>query len=139
MRLAPRALSAGPIAALAISLAACGSSAGLLSGQQASSLRTSLDQVQTALDQHNCSVAESNAIALESAIARLPSSVNGTVRSSLVQGVNTVKRLVAQDCARRPATQPQTTHHANRHRNHHDYHSATQDDHHACNDPDAAG
>lgn len=98
MRLVPRALSAGPIAVLAISLAACGSSVGLLSGQQASSLRASLDQVETALDQHDCSVAESHAIALESDIARLPSSVNGTVRSSLEQGVSTVKRLVAQDC-----------------------------------------
>jgi hypothetical protein len=110
MRLAPRALLAGLISALALSLAACGSSSGLLSGEQASSLRAGLNQIHTALNQHDCSTAQSEAIALKSRVANLPSSVNHTVRNSLADAASQLEQLVSKDCA--PVTtnaQPQTT------------------------------
>ena len=110
MRSAPRALFAGLIALLAVSVAACGSSSGLLSGQQASSLRAGLDQINNALNQHDCSAAQSETVALKSRVENLPSSVNGTVRSSLTQAANKLEALVSRDCAPVSTnTQPQTT------------------------------
>ena len=110
MRSAPRALFAGLIAPLAVSVAACGSSSGLLSGQQASSLRAGLDQINNALNQHDCSAAQSETVALKSRVENLPSSVNGTVRSSLTQAANKLEALVSKDCAPVSTnTQPQTT------------------------------
>lgn len=110
MRSAPRALFAGLIAPLAVSVAACGSSSGLLSGQQASSLRAGLDQINNALNQHDCSAAQSETVALKSRVENLPSSVNGTVRSSLTQAANKLEALVSRDCAPVSTnTQPQTT------------------------------
>ncbi|HEY3945888.1 MAG TPA: hypothetical protein VGL78_11745 [Solirubrobacteraceae bacterium] len=110
MRSAPRALLAGLIAPLAVSVAACGSSSGLLSGQQASSLRAGLDQINNALNQHDCSAAQSETVALKSRFENLPSSVNGTVRSSLTQAANKLEALVSKDCAPVSTnTQPQTT------------------------------
>lgn len=114
MRPAPRALFAGLIAPLAVSLAACGSSSGLLSGQQASSLRAGLDQIKTALNQHDCSAAQSEAVALKSRVENLPGSVDSTVRSSLTQAANKLETLVSRDCAPvstnpQPETTPTTT------------------------------
>jgi hypothetical protein len=110
MRSPPRALFAGLIAPLALSLAACGSSSGLLSGQQASSLRGGLDQINNALSQHDCSAAQSEAVALKARVENLPGSVNGTVRSSLTQAANKLETLVSKDCAPVSTTaQPQTT------------------------------
>lgn len=110
MRSAPRALFAGLIAPLAVSVAACGSSSGLLSGQQASSLRAGLDQINNALNQHDCAGAQSETVALKSRVENLPSSVDGTVRSSLTQAANKLEALVSRDCP--PVStnpQPQTT------------------------------
>ena len=110
MRHRPRALAGGLLAALALSLAACGSSSGLLSSQEAASLNSALDRIHAALKHHECTAAHAHALALKSRVAQLPSSINGTVRSSLEQGVGTVERLVARDCQETPAaTQPQTT------------------------------
>jgi Flp pilus assembly protein TadG len=114
MRRAPRALFAGLIAALTLSLAACGSSSGLLSSHQASSLRAGLDQINRALNQHDCSAAQSEAVALKSRVANLPGSVNGTVRNSLTQAASKLEVLVLRDCApvatnTQPATTPTTT------------------------------
>lgn len=111
MRNAPRALLAGLICALALSLAACGSSSRLLSSQEAGSLNAALNQIQGALDRHDCETAQANAFVLESRVEQLPSSVNATARASLERAASTVKRLVANDCPRQvpTTTQPQTT------------------------------
>ena len=145
MRSAPRALFAGLIAPLAVSVAACGSSSGLLSGQQASSLRAGLDQINNALNQHDCSAAQSETVTLKSRVENLPSSVNGTVRSSLTQAANKLEALVSRDCAPVSTnTQPQTTPtHHDHHNDHLDHPTSpekeTQTAHHACNDPHADG
>jgi hypothetical protein len=114
MRLAPRALFAGLISALALSVAACGSSSELLSGHQASSLKAGLNQIHAALNQHDCSTAQSEAIALKSRVANLPTSVNGTVRRSLANAASQLEQLVSKDCApvtttAHPQTSPPTT------------------------------
>jgi hypothetical protein len=110
MRNAPRALAGGWLAALALSLAACGSSSsGLLSGQQAASLKAALDQVHASLRSHDCAAAESQAAALKARVEQLPDSVNPRVRDSLARGADTVKRLVVQDCTAAPATTPTPT------------------------------
>lgn len=106
MRHAPRALAGGFLAVLALSLAACGSSSGLLSGQQAASLTAALNQVHASLRSHDCAAAESEAAALKGRVQQLPSSVNPKVRDSLAQGADTVERLVARDCT---AASPHTT------------------------------
>ncbi len=102
MRHAPRALAGGLLAALALSLAACGSSSGLLSGQQAASLNAALDQVHVSLRAHDCAAARSEAAALKARIQQLPGSVNQKVRDSLAQGADTVERLVTRDCTAAP-------------------------------------
>lgn len=107
MRLAPRALAGGPVAAAALILAACGSSIpGLLSSQQASVLNGTLNAVNQNLTRGHCVSAQTHAEALRRHIAQLPSSVNPKIRSSLSQSALTLEQYVTQGCVQHHSAVP---------------------------------
>lgn len=107
MRLAPRALAGGTLAAVALILAACGSSTpGLLSSQQAGVLNAALNGVNKNFNHGHCVKAQAHAESLRRRVAQLPSSVDQRIRSSLGQGARTVEQYVAQDCVQHHAAAP---------------------------------
>jgi hypothetical protein len=110
MGLAHRAILAGVLGFAASVVVACGGGSGLLSGDQANSLKGQLDQVSTALASGACNDVSGALGSLSNAVANLPSSVNATLRNNLSQGATTVAQLARQEC--RPAatkTRTETT------------------------------
>ena len=98
MRYLHRALLAGGLGFAVSCLAACGGGAGLLSGDQASTLNNQLTRISSALAAGDCSAVQSASDGLARAVANLPTSVNGTLRQDLDQGASTVGQLAVQQC-----------------------------------------
>jgi hypothetical protein len=99
MRFAPRALVAGGLGFAVSLIAACGGGgSGLLSSAQASSLSSQIQQARADFNRGDCSGATSVLAQVVQGIQNLPSSVNGTLRSNLNQGVQTVQSLVRSQC-----------------------------------------
>jgi hypothetical protein len=107
MGLAHRAILAGVLGFAASVVVACGGGSGLLSGDQANSLKGQLDQVSTALASGACNNVSGAIGSFSNAVANLPSSVNATLRNNLSQGASTVAQLARQEC-RPAAAKPRT-------------------------------
>ncbi len=104
MRHAPRALLAGGLGFAASLLVACGGGGGvgLLAGDQASSLNSSLDQLPS-----TCATS-SELESVSNAVANLPPSIDKTLRENLRQGASTIAQL-ASHCQSAKALAPKTT------------------------------
>lgn len=111
MRNVARAVLAGGLGfAVALVVAACGGSGvGLLSGDQANSLQSQLDQISAALSSGNCGAASSGADGLLTAVGNLPASVSAGLRNNLNQGATTVGQLARQQCRQATTTTTPTT------------------------------
>jgi hypothetical protein len=108
MRYAPRAILAGGLGFAVSFVVACGGGAGLLSGDQSSSLSGQLAQVSNAVQSGNCGAASQASESLNNAVQNLPVTINPTLRSNLVQGVGTVAQLAQTDCRNHSATSATT-------------------------------
>ncbi len=99
MRYAPRALLAGGIGFAVSCLVACGGGAGLLSGDQSSSLNSQLDSISAAVNSGNCGEASQAVAAFAQTVTNLPVTVSPTLRRNLLQGASTVGQLAQHDCS----------------------------------------
>jgi len=104
MRYAPRAILAGGLGFAVSFVVACGGGAGLLSGNQSSSLSGQLAQVSNAVQSGNCGAASQASESLNNAVQNLPVTINPTLRGNLVQGVATVAQLAQTDCRNHSTT-----------------------------------
>ncbi len=81
---------------------ACGSSNGLLSGDQASGLNAQLAAISSAVSAGRCAHAAVAAQRFGDLVGQLPRNVNTTLIRNLGQGAETVSELVANHCTNRP-------------------------------------
>lgn len=114
MRTFQRALLAGGLGfAVAWAVAACGgSSAGLLSGNQANNLNNQLSQVSDALAAGRCAAAGNAARQFVVEVSNLPNTINSTLRENLDNGASTISQLVVPQChpvSSQTTTTPTTT------------------------------
>jgi hypothetical protein len=99
MRYIPRALLAGGLGfAVAVVVAACGGSSGLLSPQQASTLTSRLDAVASAIQSNHCTQAGAAAQKFDNAVSNLPGSVNATLTDNLKQASAALAAQAQPDC-----------------------------------------
>ena len=108
MRHAPRAILAGGLGFAVSCVAACGGSAGLLSGDQSIALSGQGNEITSAVQSGNCGAAINASAALNHDVQNLPVTVNPTLRSNLSQGALTIARLAAKDCRQDAATTTST-------------------------------
>jgi hypothetical protein len=110
MRHVPRALLAGGLGLAVSFLVACGGGKGLLSGDQASTLNSQLDQVSSAVASGNCSAALSAVNSFSSNVSSI-GSLNPTLRDNLTQDATKLAQLATRDCrnATTTTTTPTTT------------------------------
>jgi hypothetical protein len=99
-----RAFMAASLGFAAAFVVACGSSNGLLSGDQASALKSQLASISSAVDAGKCARANASARRFSNLVGQLPRNVNTTVIANLGQGAETVSELVADHCSSAPAT-----------------------------------
>ncbi len=97
MGFAHKACAAGGLGFVAALLAGCGSSGGLLSTEQAGSLKSQLDQVSVAVQQRQCGTVDDAIAGLNRTIEGF-GGLNQTLVSNLQQGVETVGALADQNC-----------------------------------------
>jgi hypothetical protein len=108
MRYAPRAILAGGLGFAVSCVAACGGSAGLLSGDQSIALSGQGNEISSAVQSGDCGAAVNASAALNRDVATLPVTVNPTLRSNLNQGALTIAQLAAKDCRQHTATTTST-------------------------------
>lgn len=99
MRFGTRAILAACLGCAAALVTACGSSGGLLSGAQSSTLSGRLGAVSAAVQAHDCGRAADAGTALNNEVADLPASVDTTLAENLARGAETVAQLAEQDCS----------------------------------------
>jgi hypothetical protein len=108
MRYAPRAILAGGLGFAVSCVAACGGSAGLLSGDQSIALSGQGNEISSAVESGNCGAAINASAALGSDVQNLPVTVNPTLRRNLSQGASTIAKLAATDCRQHTASTAST-------------------------------
>jgi hypothetical protein len=104
-----RAFLAGGLGFAAAFVVACGSSNGLLSADENSSLTSQLNSISSALASHQCGEVDSAAAALTNAVANLPPSVTTTLVQNLGQGAGTISQLATRDCTSSTASTSTST------------------------------
>ncbi len=104
MRYAPRAILAGGLGFAVSCVAACGGSAGLLSGDESIALSGQGNEISSAVQSGDCGAAVNASAALNRDVATLPVTVNPRLRSNLSQGAVTIAKLAATDCRQHTAT-----------------------------------
>jgi hypothetical protein len=104
MRYAPRAILAGGLGFAVSCLAACGGSAGLLSGDQSIALSGQGNEINSAVQSGDCGAAVNASAALNADVQKLPITVNPTLRANLTQGAVTISRLAATECRQHAST-----------------------------------
>ncbi len=122
MRKLPRALLAGGLGfAVSLIIAACGGGAGLLSGNQASTLNNQLSQISGDIQAGHCGAAQKAANQLLAQVQSLGGGVSAKLRQDLALGASTISRLTPAQChqvtaqstpppsASTPTTGPSTT------------------------------
>jgi hypothetical protein len=98
MRYISRALLPGVLGfAVAILVAACGGSSGLLSANQATSLDNQLNQIAAAINNSQCSAAASAAQGFDNSVSNL-TGVNGRLVNNLKQASSALASQAGQDC-----------------------------------------
>lgn len=85
-------------ALLALPLAGCGKSGPKIPRSDARSLIAVLETVKRQTDAHACRTVERTLESLERRVDALPSRTDGDIRSSLVDGVQNLRELVAAEC-----------------------------------------
>jgi hypothetical protein len=108
MRYLPRAVLAGGLGFAAAFVVACGGGAGLLSGDQASTLNNQLDQLTSAAAAGQCGAASGAASSFSNAIDNLQG-VNQRLVENLKEWATTVGALTARDCRAQTVTSATTT------------------------------
>jgi hypothetical protein len=109
MRHGLRALAAGGLGLAVSLLAACGSSSGLLSSTDASSLSSLIGQVSTDVSQGDCGAVPGDLGSLTQTFDNLPGSLNASLRDHLGQGVEKVRALALARCPSATSTPTTTT------------------------------
>jgi hypothetical protein len=109
MRSVSRALLAGGLGLAAASLAACGSSSGLLPSGEASTLKTELSSVSNDITKGDCGNAARVIEAVQSQVANLPGSVDPVLVSDLGRGAQTVGALARTQCSGTVSTATNTS------------------------------
>ncbi len=104
MRYAPRAILAGGLGFAVSCLAACGGSAGLLSGDQSIALSGQGNEINSAVQSGDCGAAVNASAALNTDVQKLPITVNPTLRANLTQGAVTISQLAAKECRQHAST-----------------------------------
>ncbi len=108
MRYVPRALLAGAVGFAVALLAGCGSSGGLLSADQASTLNDQLNSVSSALSAHNCpAVATATANLTDSASSL--SGVDGNLSTTVAEVASSIASLAKQQCPTSAVSTPANT------------------------------
>ena len=108
MRYAPRAILAGGLGFAVSCLAACGGSAGLLSGDQSIALSGQGNEINSAVQSGDCGAAVNASAALNTDVQKLPITVNPTLRANLTQGAVTISQLAAKECHQHASTTSST-------------------------------
>jgi hypothetical protein len=99
MRNLYRALLAGSLGFVVAVVAGCGASgAGLLTGDQASSLQNQLNRISSALSAGDCGTVRNATRSLASEVAGLPPTVNLNLRQAIVSEANQVNDLSVRQC-----------------------------------------
>jgi hypothetical protein len=99
MRNLHRALLAGSLGFVIAFVAGCGgSSAGLLTGNQASALQNELNRISSALSGGDCGTVRRGTRSLADQVASLPATVNANLRQALDSEANQVSTLSVQQC-----------------------------------------
>ena len=111
MRYAPRAILAGGLGFAVSCLAACGGSAGLLSGDQSIALSGQGNEINSAVQSGDCGAAVNASTALNIDVQKLPITVNPTLRANLTQGAVTISQLAAKECRQHTSTTASTGDH----------------------------
>ena len=109
MRFLSRAVTAGGSLLAVALLAACGTSAGLLSSGQASTLGNELTTASNEITNGNCISADRQIQTIQTQIAALPSSVSPTLVNDLSHGTATVLSLARSQCGTNVGTGSDTT------------------------------
>jgi hypothetical protein len=104
MRYILRALLPGALGfAVAVLVAACGGSSGLLSADQATSLDGQLNNIANAINAHQCSSAATAAEDFDNAVSNL-SGVNHTLTNNLKQASSVLASQAETDCQKAQTT-----------------------------------
>lgn len=103
MRPALRALVAGGLGFAVSLIAACGGGSHVLSADQASALRSRLDQLQAAVNAGDCAGVVNGLNQLSAEISNVS---NATARANLTEGFDTLQRQATAEC---PVSTPQRT------------------------------
>ncbi|HWF23930.1 MAG TPA: hypothetical protein VG275_00675 [Solirubrobacteraceae bacterium] len=109
MRSVSRALLAGGLGLAAASLAACGSSSGLLPADKASTLQTELSSASNDITNGDCVSAARVIEAVQTQVANLPGSVDPVLVSDLGRGAQTVRALAKTQCSGTVSTATNTS------------------------------
>jgi hypothetical protein len=109
MRYAPRAILAGGLGFAVSCVAACGGSAGLLSGDQSIALSGQGNEINSAVQSGDCGAATNASAALNTKIQQLPITVNPQLRANLAQGAVTISQLAAKECRQHASTTASTS------------------------------
>jgi hypothetical protein len=104
-----RALLAAVLGFAAAFVVACGSSNGLLSSEQSSSIAAQLTSISNAVQAGHCGQATTASRNLTNVISNLPSGVNQTLVSNLGQGASAVQELAVKDCKTQSTSTPTVT------------------------------
>jgi hypothetical protein len=99
-----RAFLAASLGFAAAFVVACGGGNGLLSGDQASALKSQLASISSAVDAGRCARADAAARHFNDLVGELPRNVDTTLIKNLGQGAETVSELVADHCTNAPVT-----------------------------------
>lgn len=104
-------IAAGVSVCLLALMSGCGpsSSSGLLSRSQANSINGALDQVDSAVAAGDCIETANASAQLRAVVNSLQGNINSAVRSSLVDGADTVSQRAANDCALASSSTTTTT------------------------------
>jgi hypothetical protein len=110
MRSTFRALLAGGLGfAVAVLVAACGGSSGVLSADQAATLNSQLSAVASAINSQSCSKAGEAAQSFDNAVANLPSSVSSKFTSYLKKASGQLAEQAEPYCEDQTTSIPTTT------------------------------
>jgi hypothetical protein len=110
MRSIFRALLAGGLGfAVAVLVAACGGSSGVLSADQAATLNSQLSAVASAIDSQSCSKAGEAAQSFDNSVANLPGSVSSKLTSYLKKASGQLAEQAEPYCEQDQTTSIPTT------------------------------
>jgi hypothetical protein len=109
MGLRRRSLTTAGLGLIAVLVAGCGSSQGLLTGHDHDQLAANLLAVTQAVDKGNCPQTSDALAELDTTIDGLPAATNATLRKNLNQGASVLRRNAARQCHHKAVKPPVTT------------------------------